>query len=411
MKSNGKLHIRHKTSINHLDVYLNIIIVLTVFILTNQATASQRVCIKSAKVLKVLYGVQATGNGHITRARELGTSLRKAGVQVDFVFSGRQRQDFVFEDHEQVFGSNAKYFTGLTFVTENGKVDNFQTFLKNSRNLSELIKDIRKIDVSSYDLVINDFEPVSAWAAILNKVPIYGIANQYSFNHSKVPASLFMKYLIAPAMRLLTPIPKGKSIGLHFDSFQSLVLPPMLSEIPNLERVKSKVTVNLPHENQANVVQMLTPITSHDFHIYADLKKFEHIELNNLPSHIHLHPTSYENYKNDFYSSEAVIVNSGFGNLSQALAAGIHLLSKPQSGQAEQVANAKALQKLSYAEAFYSLNTKTVRNWLDNIQGQKATKIHYPNVSKILTEWILDGAPEMNHEYIEKIWDDLVVER
>lgn len=36
--------------------------------------------------LRVLYGVQATGQGHITRARSLGPALEKRGVDVDFLF-------------------------------------------------------------------------------------------------------------------------------------------------------------------------------------------------------------------------------------------------------------------------------------------------------------------------------------
>jgi UDP:flavonoid glycosyltransferase YjiC (YdhE family) len=39
--------------------------------------------------MKILYGVQGTGNGHITRARAMAAEMHAAGVEVDFVFSGR----------------------------------------------------------------------------------------------------------------------------------------------------------------------------------------------------------------------------------------------------------------------------------------------------------------------------------
>lgn len=394
-----------------LQNYSSFFLVCIFLILSLNSYAERRACERSAKAIKILYGVQGTGNGHLTRARELGQSLKAAGVQVDFVFSGRNREDFVHEDHDLIFGSEAKYFKGLTFATENGKINNFQTILEGSKSLPRLINDIKNLDLKDYDLVISDFEPVSAWAAVFKKIPLYGIAHQYSFNHSKVPASLLMKYMVAPSMKLLAPVSKSKSIGLHFDSFQSLILPPMVAEVPNFERIKGKVTVNLAHESQSAVIAMLSPIQTHEFHIYADAKKFHNIDTRNLPKNIHLHPTSYENYRRDFYSSEAVIVNAGFGNQSQALKAGIHLLSKPIDGQPEQLANIKALEDLSYAKSIHQLDSNAVQSWLASIDGKKAIRIHYPKVSEILTDWLLKGAPEMDQKYVQEIWDKIKIER
>ena len=41
--------------------------------------------------MKLLYGVQGTGNGHIARARIMAAALAKrSDVEVDFVFTGRE---------------------------------------------------------------------------------------------------------------------------------------------------------------------------------------------------------------------------------------------------------------------------------------------------------------------------------
>ena len=42
--------------------------------------------------MKILYGVQGTGNGHYQDSRLL-PELRP-GIDIDFVFSGRRREDF-----------------------------------------------------------------------------------------------------------------------------------------------------------------------------------------------------------------------------------------------------------------------------------------------------------------------------
>ena len=39
--------------------------------------------------MKILYGIQGTGNGHITRARVMASCFKKLNVEVDYVFSGR----------------------------------------------------------------------------------------------------------------------------------------------------------------------------------------------------------------------------------------------------------------------------------------------------------------------------------
>lgn len=44
--------------------------------------------------MKILYGVQGTGNGHVTRPRIMAKAFADLGVEVDWVFSGRRREDF-----------------------------------------------------------------------------------------------------------------------------------------------------------------------------------------------------------------------------------------------------------------------------------------------------------------------------
>ena len=47
---------------------------------------------------------------------------------------------------------------------------------------------MRSIDFRGYDIVINDFEPITAWAAKLKKVKTIGISHQMSFK-KEIPIS------------------------------------------------------------------------------------------------------------------------------------------------------------------------------------------------------------------------------
>ena len=39
--------------------------------------------------MRILYGVQGTGNGHISRCRSVAEALARKGVEVDYLLSGR----------------------------------------------------------------------------------------------------------------------------------------------------------------------------------------------------------------------------------------------------------------------------------------------------------------------------------
>ncbi|MGB7391532.1 glycosyltransferase family protein [Marinomonas sp.] len=128
--------------------------------------------------MKILYGVQGTGNGHITRARSMAAEFALAGVEVDFVFSGRPASDYFDMD---VFG-DYRVFDGLSFVAKNGQLDLLATCQK-ARFLT-LFKDIRQLNTRGYDLVITDFEPIVAWAAKRQGTPCLGFGHQYAFCHN-----------------------------------------------------------------------------------------------------------------------------------------------------------------------------------------------------------------------------------
>ena len=73
--------------------------------------------------MKIFYGVQGTGNGHIARARMMAQELALAGIQTTFLFSGRAADGYfdmdVFKDYQ--------LRTGLTFISNHGKVDYIKT--------------------------------------------------------------------------------------------------------------------------------------------------------------------------------------------------------------------------------------------------------------------------------------------
>ena len=92
--------------------------------------------------MRILYGVQGTGNGHITRARTMARALADSSLEVDYLFSGRPREKYF--DMEP-FGE-FRTLRGLTFHWSNGRINSFKTVLNN--NLIHFMRDVRQLDLS-----------------------------------------------------------------------------------------------------------------------------------------------------------------------------------------------------------------------------------------------------------------------
>ena len=90
---------------------------------------------------KILYGVQGTGQGHISRARSVAHAFLDYDVDVTWLFSGRPKDRFF--DMEP-FG-NFKHREGLTMVTEGGKMKYRKTALGASP--VTFIKDATSLDL------------------------------------------------------------------------------------------------------------------------------------------------------------------------------------------------------------------------------------------------------------------------
>jgi uncharacterized protein (TIGR00661 family) len=337
-------------------------------------------------VKKIFYGVQGTGNGHITRARVMAKALAQAGFKVDFQFTGRPESQYFDMD---VFG-DYQCRPGLTFHTENGQVSYLKTVLQ-SKAL-RFLSDINSLDFSHYDLVISDFEPVTSWAAKKQKKKVLGIGHQYAFSH-KIPreGSDPMADLV---MKNFAPVDVG--VGLHWHHFGQPILPPII-ETPQLpETVQSdKILVYLPFENQQTVMNRLCPFEHIQFHVYAP----EPI-VSKYPN-IHFYPLSRDGFLRNLHDSAGIISNAGFEFISEALQLGKKILVKPLHAQMEQISNAAALQQLGYGHSMYELDVERIEHWLHE---RHALRITYPNVADVLVKWIADDMPTMDEDFIEDVW-------
>lgn len=323
--------------------------------------------------MKILYGVQATGNGHITRARAMAPALNRAGLNVDYLFSGRTPKKLF--DMER-FG-DYRCCEGLTFCTRSGKIALLPT-LKTIKPL-HFINEVRALDVSSYDLIVTDFEPVSAWAGRLAGKTVIGLGHQYAFLHN-IP-----QHRGNPLARLLIRFfaPATVRLGLHWHHFGEAILPPIAPVDTTSAPVEPDFyLVYLPFESLPAIRELLKEFPQYRFAIYHP-ETTRHDE-----QHLQFRPPSREGFQYDMARAAGVIGNAGFGLASEALQLGKKLLVKPLSGQPEQYSNALALELLELAQTMENLDRLSIAHWLENWRPRK---VCYPDVAGAVAQWLAAG--------------------
>lgn len=338
--------------------------------------------------MKILYGVQATGNGHITRARIMAKALAKVDAEIDWIFSGRPTADYFDMD---IFG-NYRAYRGLTFAVKSGRVLYLKTAAR--ANLWQFYRDIKSMNLEGYDVIINDFEPVSAWAAKMARKKVIGISHQNAFLYDipKQGSNIFLEGF----MRYFAPV--TLPIGLHWHHFNQPILPPIIepSSYPNTHTSKHYL-VYLPFAGLEDIVPQLKHFPEYDFFVYQSVP-YAYDE-----GHIHVRPFSREGFQKDLHRCEGVICSAGFELPSEAIQLGKKLLVQPVAGQMEQQSNALALQRLGYATRAETLDVSTIGQWL--VQSG-INPVTYPNVAQALAHWLANIGGEDIGSLQQQLWQE-----
>jgi len=282
--------------------------------------------------MKILYGIQGTGHGHISRARELLPELSKK-ASVDVILSGYNSS--LDPGYSIRF---RKPGISLSYDSEGG-VSVIDTF----RNIHpiQFINDVRSIPLDEYDLIISDYEPISAWSASRGDVPCVALSHQASFLSSHAPRPTQKSLFAEAALQYFAPA-KYK-IGFHFERYDKFIEPPIIrSEIKELKtNNKHHIIVYLPAYHHEVIRNIFAPFTQVDWHIFSP---FCSREIQN--KNIWIRPVGHQEFLESFASSQGVICNAGFEMCAESMYLQKKLLAIPIRNQYEQQCNAEALKQL-----------------------------------------------------------------
>ena len=337
--------------------------------------------------MKILYAVQGTGNGHITRAIEIIPYLQQKG-EVDILVSGIQ------SDIELPF--EVKYrFKGMSFIFgKKGGVDFWRTFVK--LNSIKLIKEIKKLDLQPYDLIISDFEPISCWAAIKAKKECIGLSNQVATLHPLAPKP--KKNDIIGKLVLQNYAPTTYNYGFHFKRLDGTIFTPIIrKQVRELTPTNDgHYTVYLPSYDDNQILKWLRKMPNTNWQVFSKNSKKE-IQIKN----IRITPIDTELFLKSMASAEGVLCNAGFGTASEALFLKKKLMVIPMKKQLEQAYNAQMLHEMGVA-VIKKLNNDTIpkiRKWLND---DTIVAVDYPDNTEEIVSLIVAnhaGNKKINTNY------------
>ncbi|MBN2347961.1 MAG: hypothetical protein JXJ22_03935 [Bacteroidales bacterium] len=326
--------------------------------------------------MKILYAIQGTGNGHLSRAREIIPLLQKK-CEVDILVSGTQA--------DITLPFNVTYrFNGLSFIFgKKGGVDVWNTYIK--ANTKKLKNEIKSLPIKNYDFVINDFEPVSAWAAYLNKIPSIALSHQAAILNKNAPKP--KKPDLLGRFILKNYAPASAKFGFHFSKYAKNIYTPVIRKEVRELRLEEKdhYTVYLPSYDDESLINYLREFKDTRWQIFSKYNKKIIIDKN-----IEIYPISHDAFIHSMASAQGVLCGAGFETPAEAMFLGKKLMVIPMKTQYEQQCNAAALKAIG-VPVIPKLKKKYAENISEWIESDYKIEIYYPDITEKIINTIFES--------------------
>jgi uncharacterized protein (TIGR00661 family) len=303
--------------------------------------------------MKLFYAIQATGNGHISRAIQLYPYLQKYGT-VDFFLSGNNASLNI--DLPVKFKSKG---CSLHY-SKCGGLD-YWDIAKNIKPI-QIFQEAKSLPLKNYDVIINDFESVTSLACQLQKVHSIQFGHQASFVSKATPRPAKKSVMGEFILKHYASSPK--QIGLHFEKYDSFIHPPIIKdEIVNAApRDLKHISVYLPSFDKECLEKAFKKVKDIEFHWFLNNVEFKFTDEN-----ITYFPVNQTLFNESLISCHGIITGGGFETPAEALYLGKKILSIPIQNHYEQECNAEALKQLGVPvvyEVGSDFNT-IIENWLN----------------------------------------------
>ncbi|GEM_PF-607588 len=295
--------------------------------------------------VRIVYGVQSTGKGHLSRFLGLKPLLDRDGHELLVIVTGfHEPPDYFFS---AVGSSRVERFRGLSTIEDGvGGVSKRRTLNAFARHFPRLLESLRRAHVQigkfDPDVIVSDFDPITGSPLVAPGVLKIGIGNQPVLSHPDIEhlAGLKMERFNVQLVSALFTSGVDVRLGCHFYPSPKC-LPPILR--PDL--------IHAEPENRGHLVVyhsfrgLLGPVVG-----YARRHPEREIHVYGYPSRPWGAPpnvrfeTEPDRFLDDLASCDAYVGTSGFQAICEAFYLGKKLVAQPIEGHYEQKWNAAQLE-------------------------------------------------------------------
>jgi uncharacterized protein (TIGR00661 family) len=262
---------------------------------------------------------------------------------------------------------------GLTIASSDNKVSIVKTFTENIKRLPEGYEKLQALrrtlfDDFKPDCVITDFEPMTAYLADLQGVPLVSLDNQHRMRYMEIdyPEDLETDAKITrTVIRAMVPRPDVSLVTTFFFgevlNDRTFLFPPILRRAV-MERTPEDhghVLVYLTSGFET-LLDHLPTFSRERFIVYG-------YDRSDTDRNLSYRPFDREGFLDDLASAKAVVATAGFTLISETLFLRKPTLALPMTGQFEQQLNGYMLDQLGYGKNVREIREDALGDFLYRI--------------------------------------------
>jgi uncharacterized protein (TIGR00661 family) len=323
----------------------------------------------------ILYGVNGEGAGHSTRAKEVISHLISQGHSVHVASFDRGLQNLKSDfDVTEIYGFRFAYL--------NNRVRYKRTIAKNLITAPQAARSLSRlkhlVDEWKINLVITDFEPLTCHVGHKKHLPVISIDNQHCLTNAEVSYPKQYRRDAAAAKlvtRLMTPHAQAYLVISFFSApvrkRNTFLFPPLLRE---------EILAATPTQGEHVLVYVTSPAPALAKLLSSVRCPFIAYGFGRegKEGNIVYKKPSLDGFFADLTAARAIVANSGFSLVSEALHLGKPYLAVPVSHQFEQIFNAYWLEKSGFGAYWEDLNKERVESFLYNLPHYREALAQYP---------------------------------
>ncbi|MEZ4906172.1 MAG: glycosyltransferase family protein [Saprospiraceae bacterium] len=265
-------------------------------------------------------------------------------------------------------------------------------------NPVRFIQDILAFPANDYDFIISDFEPISAWAGKIKKVPVIALSNQAILLEKYIPKPKTRDFLALAILKYYSP--SNVKLGYSYIKFNEQVFSPMIrNELRNsVISDQGHYTVYLPSYSDEKIIDFLSKFKNTKWQLFSKNAAFDYKTAN-----IEIFKIDKEKFTTSIVNCTGIVCNAGFETTSEALFLGKKMMAIPQKNQYEQQCNTHLLNLLGVHSIDKIDNKKydIFRYW---IESDQKIQLEFPDMPYNIVERILS----LELEYSTKLSKSII---